>query len=90
MHADGQTPFILKRKVIGVLFLRDWSPTDLLCREIPLEFSVSCLRGVATLDPWNTSSSNYHKVEFQGSGKRTSHSRDCQTCKQAAAVLGQA
>ena len=52
---DGETPFILKRKVIGALFLRDRSPTVLLCQEIHLEFSMSCLRGVATPDPWNTS-----------------------------------
>ena len=63
MHADGETPFILKRKVIDVLFLKDLSLTVLLCQEIHFEFSVSCLRGVATPDPWNTSSNSYHKAE---------------------------
>ena len=35
-------------------------------QEIHSEIHVSCLRGVATPDPWNTSSCNYYMAEFQG------------------------
>ena len=77
LNKDGQTPFILMRKDIGALFWRDWSSTVFICQEIHSEFSMSCLRGVATPDPWNTSIWNYCMTEFQGSGKRTTYEGAC-------------
>ena len=42
-----------------------------ICQEVHSEFSVSCLRGVATPDPRNASICYYCMAEFQGSSKRT-------------------
>ena len=61
---EGKTPFVFKRKGKCVLYLRDLSPIEFICQEIQSENSMSYFRGVATPDPWNTSS-------MARSGKRT-------------------
>ena len=67
----GKTPFILEEGRRCSILKRLVSNCIHICQEVHSEFSVSCLRGVATPDPWNASICYYYMAEFQGSSKRT-------------------